>query len=440
MAATFGVTIPTQSICAGHTSPAEAFLDAFRARSSVSLWIASRGFGGKTSLLAVLALTNAILLEVDVVVLGGSGQQSSRVVDRVHRLLASGRVPRAWLVGEPGLYKTQFIWGNTIEALTASPTAVRGAHPVRLLMDEIDEMELRILEAAQGQPMDRGMVRAHTVMSSTHQHANGTVTAMIQRAAETGWAIHRWCYHETMEPHGWLSTAQVRRKKLELSQRMWVTEYELQEPSAEGRAMDPDAVDRMFEAPATPISQDALARIWRGEAGIKTHRIFDGPRGPWYTVGVDWAQKRDYTVAVVFRCDTRPFRVVAVYRTHRLPWPEMTERVGSLLDEYEGPAAHDNTGAGAAIREFPALASRHQLLDVTLVGRDRTDLFRNYIGAVERGEIVCPRIDVVYNDHKYCTEEDLFYGGHPPDTLVAMALAYHAFKTGREPGDFGISI
>ena len=31
-------------------------------------------------------------------------------------------------------------------------------------------------------------------------------------------------------------------------------------------------------------------------------------------------------------------------------------------------------------------------------------------------------------------------GGHPPDTVVAMALAYHAFKTGRQPGDLGFTL
>ena len=51
--------------------------------------------------------------------------------------------------------------------------------------------------------------------------------------------------------------------------------------------------------------------------------------------------------------------------------------------------------------------------------------------AIERDEIVCPRIDAFYTEHLYCGEDDLFGSGHPPDTVVAMALAYHAFKTGR---------
>ena len=101
----------------------------------------------------------------------------------------------------------------------------------------------------------------------------------------------------------------------------------------------------------------------------------------------------------------------------------MTERVGALLDEFPGPAVHDATGAGSAIGEFPALEAHRQLQGVTMVGRDRVDLFRNYIAAIERHEIVCPRIDVFYTEHLCCGEDDLFGSGHPPDTVVAMALA-----------------
>ena len=74
-------------------APAQAFCEALFARAPVALWIASRGFGGKTFLLALLAAANAILFETDVIILGGSGQQSLRVVEQLHRLWAAGQVP-----------------------------------------------------------------------------------------------------------------------------------------------------------------------------------------------------------------------------------------------------------------------------------------------------------------------------------------------------------
>ena len=363
------------------------------------------------------------------------------MVERLHRLWAAGQVPRAWLASAPTFNKTTLAWGNTIQALTASQTAVRGAQPTRLLLDEIDEMKLPILEAAQGQPMDRNGVQAQTVMSSTHQYPEGTVTAMRRRAAALGWPVFQWCYRETLAPHGWLTADQATRKRGELSPTMWAVEYELQEPSAEGRAFDPAAVERMFDADASAhTSQRAISNT----AGAASRdpppsEPWPDPAGAWYCTGIDWAQQRDDTVAAVVRCDTTPLQLVAVYRTQRRPWPEMTERVGALLDEYPGPAVHDATGAGSAIGEFPALEAHRQLQGVTMVGRDRVDLFRNYIAAIERHEIVGPRIDVCYTEHLYCGEDDLFGSGHPPDTVVAMAVASHAFKAGA-PADLALRI
>ena len=192
----------------------------------------------------------------------------------------------------------------------------------------------------------------------------------------------------------------------------------------------------MFDATrGAHISPGELEHIWRGPPGPPADRSWPDPAGAWYCTGIDWAQKCDSTVAAVVRCETTPLQLVAVYRAQRRPWLSMTEKVGALLDEYPGTAAHDATGAGNAMGAFPALAAHDQLQGVTLVGRVRTDLFRNDIGAIERHEIVGPRIDACYTEHKYCGEDDLFGSGHPPDTVVALALAYHAFTTGRRPSD-----
>ena len=79
---------------------------------------------------------------------------------------------------------------------------------------------------------------------------------------------NQWCYRETLAPHGWLTEDQVVRKQAELSRTMWAVEYELQEPSAEGRAIDPPAVERMFDATlGTHIPAGDLEHTWRGQSG-----------------------------------------------------------------------------------------------------------------------------------------------------------------------------
>ncbi len=73
------------------------------------------------------------------------------------------------------------------------------------------------------------------------------MTAALQMAAEKNWAVYEYCYRETMEPHGWLSAAEVESKQTDVTTDMWNIEYELQQPSAQDRAILPEAVDAMFQ-------------------------------------------------------------------------------------------------------------------------------------------------------------------------------------------------
>ena len=82
-------------------------------------------------------------------------------------------------------------------------------------------------------------------------------TAMRCRAADLGWPVSQWCHQETLDPHGWLTEDEVTRKRRERSRTMWASEDALpvapsriccSEPRTEGRAIDPAAVERMFDA------------------------------------------------------------------------------------------------------------------------------------------------------------------------------------------------
>lgn len=425
----FGLRIPAVACCPAHQTPAQAFCDAYFGRVPVAIWKASRGFGGKSTLLALLAMTEAITLGVDVVVLGGSGQQSERVLDAMGRMWPTTSWGRALLASAPGVRKTTLAQGNTIIALPASQTAVRGPHPPRLRIDEMDEIPLNIVDAAMGQPMDRGVVRSQTVLSSTHQYPDGTMTAMLTRAAQSEWRVYAWCWRESMEPHGWLTQAQIERTRSAVTAQMWNIEYDLQEPSAVGRAIDPDAVEWTFDSSLGTATATDLDHGWVNEAPVHADGVY-------YAHGADWAQAVDFTVIASLRCDSRPLRLVAAYRSHRRPWPVMIGKLDEAMANYPGAAAHDHTGSGGVVGEWV----RGAVIDVDMVGQRRRDLFNDYIAALERHEITMPRIEPFYSEHRYCRAEDLFGSGHPPDTVVACALAFHAFRNRRAPGDYGITI
>ena len=352
---TFGVHIPAVACCPEHVAPAQAFCDAYFNRADVAVWKASRGFGGKSTLLALLALIEAITLQADVTVLGGSAQQSERVLEVMTRLWQAPHAPSHLLASPPAVRRTRFVWGNTITALPASQTAVRGPHPQRLRIDEADEMPLAVLDAAHGQPMDRAGVQAQTVISSTHQHPDGTMTAVLQRAAARDWPVYQWCYRDTLEPHGWLTQAQVDRKRAEVPEQTWLSEYDLQEPSAEGRAIDSKAVDWMFDPQRGTGGAAQLDQGWEGEAPADAAEAY-------YAHGADWGQAVDYTVIATLRCDVRPLPLVAAYRSHRRPWPVMIgcpERPHGPLSGRRGARPYRRRPRGRRIRDRPHPRCRH---------------------------------------------------------------------------------
>jgi hypothetical protein len=224
------------------------------------------------------------------------------------------------------------------------------------------------------------------------------------------------CWRETVEPHGWLPQSEVARKRLEVTTAMWEAEYDLQEPSADNRAIVTEAVERMFKRslgvfPGTP---GKLVQI-------------EGPvRGGVYRHGADWAKKQDYTQVVTVRVDVTPMRIVAWLRQRREPWPKMVGYLEDRLDEYGGKALHDGTGLGDVIDGYLTRPATPFIL----VGRDRQDLFSEYVSAIERGEIEAPVIDSLRSEHKFATTKDLYEpSGHPPDGIVAGALGYRASRT-----------
>lgn len=412
----FGVVIPAKRCCAGHRPPWEAFCDAYFARTPVSVWKASRGFGGKSQTLALLGVVEATTLKADVNVLGGTGQQSERVLEAMDRFWQHPTAPRELLASEPAKKETRLVFGNVIRALMASTASVRGPHPTRLRLDEVDEMDLRILDASMGQTMARPGIPAQTVLSSTHHYADGTMTEVLRRAHDRGWPVYEWCFHETVEPHGWLMASEIARKRHEVTAAMWAAEYELQEPSSDNRAIVTEAVEAMFRRELGHFP---------GTVGKRVQ--IEGPRrGARYVHGADWAKKQDYTQVVTFRVDVTPIRLVAWIRDRRKPWPQMVALLEDRLDEYGGRAMHDATGLGDVVADYLTRPAAPFLL----VGRDRQDLFSEYVSAIERGEFEAPLIDSLAGEHRFCTTKDLYEpSGHPPDGVVACALAYRASRT-----------
>ena len=419
--AMWGVTIPRTQVCPHHSTPFAALAQAYFAEAPVSVWWASRGYGGKSFLLSVLTLSEAAFMGAACSLLGGSGAQSLNVHEHTLELWAAPMAPRSLIIATNKFGSTLTNKG-AIRTLMASQTSVRGPHPQRLRMDEIDEMDYEILKGAQGQPMRKRGIETQTVMSSTWQYPDKTMSIILDQAKEKNWPVHAWCYKETSNPiDGWLAPDEVERKKLEIPKAMWETEYELQEPNVENRAIDPELVRACFGLHPH--------LVFSGESPVQTE---EPERGNTYVTGADWAKTQDRTIVATFRLPD--WHCVAWQAIQRQPWQVMVDKAYRQWQAYGGTFVHDATGLGSVVDDLikekvTNKIDMRRVIPVTMSRGVNNAMYSEYISAIERGDLRYPMIELAYDEHRYVTIDDLFGSGHTPDSFVAGALAWTQRKS-----------
>lgn len=421
--ALWGITIPRQKICPDHVAPFTAFSQAYFSRNpNAAVWYGSRGTG-KSLLLAVLALTKALTIGVDITILGGSMAQSANVHEHNRNLLDRRGSP-AWALKK--VIDTEIVARGTnayIRPLPASPTTVRGPHPNTTLLDEVDEMEWSIYLSAQGQAMEKEPGNAgigfpeYLVASSTWQHVDGTFAKVLRQARAEGLPIYTWCYREVLKPHGWMDPDFIDRKKRTTPAEMFKVEYELGEPSGETSAFDVMKIKPYF-VPMTPVDE-------RHADGDDEWVYAKPDKHGRYAIGADWAKAKDYTVFSVIRTDTEPpHPMVYCRRVHRRDWPTMIGWFNKLINDYNGAAsAHDATGMGTVIADFVDERSTK----VVMTRDKRMPLLTEYIADLENGRYLLP--DHLYDAHKGTTTSAVYGGSqsdHVPDETVSLAMMRRA--------------
>ena len=175
--ALWGVELPRHRVCDGHVSPFEAVSHAYFSKDpNFAVWYASRG-SGKSLALAVLGLTKTFVADADCTILGGSIWQSQNVREHMSKMLRWPNAP-TYAVKRDITTMIETTTRKQIKPLPASQTSVRGPHPPLQLLDEIDEMDYTLYQAALGQAMEqlntRGeIVGEYIVASSTWQNPVG---------------------------------------------------------------------------------------------------------------------------------------------------------------------------------------------------------------------------------------------------------------------------
>ena len=242
-----GVKIATPSACVGHASPLDAIWDAYADESYFSIWHAMRG-SGKTLDLAVLAFLESIFKPFcGTTILGGSLEQSQKAISYSSQLWERPGVPRQLLVGGVAGRGYRLKNGSWVQALAASQKSVRGPHPQRLRLDEVDEMAREIFDASLGQPKANHGIPDQVVASSTLHHPFGMMADLIDDRESREARLYQWCVEEVREPRGFWTDEEIERKRKTVTKKMWDAEYLLNRPTVGESIYDWDAVERAYE-------------------------------------------------------------------------------------------------------------------------------------------------------------------------------------------------
>lgn len=417
----WGVDLPRVKVCPDHVAPFTAFASAFFSKwPNYAVWYGSRGTG-KSLMLAILALTKSMLLDVDVTILGGSMAQSSNVHEHNRNLLDFTRAP-SWALKKNIATEIITNAGVYIRPLPASQKTVRGPHPNTTLLDEVDEMEKKIYDAAMGQALAKenpfgAIIPEYVVASSTWQNVDGTFTEVLNDARDNGMPVFTWCWREVIKPHGWMDPGNIERKRLTVPAEFFRVEYDLGEPSGEASAFDVLKIAPFFPAYPEPVEHRKADKdevyVWAKP----------DPGGT-YAAGADWGKSKDYTVISVARIDVEPVKLVYWRKVARRDWPTMIGYFNDVLNDYQAVSAHDATGMGSVIADYVDERS----LKVTMTKDKRTPLITEYIVDVENGNWELP--DFLLRAHKATTVDAVFGGAmsadHLPDEVVSLAMVERA--------------
>jgi hypothetical protein len=412
----WGVRLGGRAACPHHVAPLAVAWDAYRATQPVIIVRGARGTG-KTYMVAALGLTMATTLGASVTILGGSGEQSNRVHDHMRRMWLHPTAPIDMLLDEPTHRVTRLITGATITALLASSRSVRGPHPERLILDEADEIDVDLIDAALGQPQSRGPIRAGVLAVSTEHRTDGGMAYLRRLAQDRGWPVVEWCWRDVMWPHGWMRRDQLERVRATVPESVWRVEYEMGQVVSRDAAIDPEALAGVLDGPEIRDAGRAVEVEPPESSGQ-------------YACGVDWARSEHATVAVVIRCDVRPRRVVAYLRMRRQPWARQVERVAELATRYRARVWHDATGLGDVVHSLLAVPA----VPIVWAPKTRERLITGYVRALETRALLLPRIDTLVSEHTQATWDDLWGRGHLPDSLAACAMAWYGAERMRGVG------
>jgi hypothetical protein len=197
-----GIWYPRYSVCPGHDSPFDYLTDRYFNRALKTIAWACRS-GGKSYTTGIECwLKGRFQPGWEANILGGSKDQSEKSYKATDDFWKATRdIGGDEVLADPPLLSvTRFKSGSKYSISTASTKSVHGPHQPNLHLDEIDEMDVKVLNGAMQQPQTMRGYPASWAFTSTMHRAGGLMSHWVDNAAARGYSLYKWCILEVMEP------------------------------------------------------------------------------------------------------------------------------------------------------------------------------------------------------------------------------------------------
>jgi hypothetical protein len=194
----YDVRVADCPVCPGHAAPLDFVAAWVYDRPSWSVVLGPRG-GGKSFLRAFATHVDSLRYDRHgTKILGGSEAQSAQIYDAL-KWLGAKQFAEADLMPELTATRASYSTGSEVSFIAASAKSVRGPHVASLCLDEVDEIDPEIREAAMGMNMAIDGVRASVSMTSTWHRVGGPMAGLIDRAQGGDFPLWSFCAFEVLE-------------------------------------------------------------------------------------------------------------------------------------------------------------------------------------------------------------------------------------------------
>lgn len=205
----YKVKISRKVITPGHRSPFEFVSDVFFERVKNALAFASRS-AGKTYSVAIMNHLDMLFKPGCEIASAGAVRDQA---DKCYRYF-SEFCQFPWFKDMSERYKsitgddfvdrtiktiTVFANGSRMEIITGTEKGLRGPHPHKARIDEIDLMDWEVLQTGLSMAKSSKGIRGQNVFFSTRQFQHGSMQRMLDTASEKGIDVYQWNVWEILE-------------------------------------------------------------------------------------------------------------------------------------------------------------------------------------------------------------------------------------------------